>query len=488
MPGIINPGENAAIHFLQLWSGTFKTDYIPKVADLTRRFGKTTRAIPQSKRKLNGNVMEFEFLARPNNGAQATYDMLAPNTAPAPGQYGRYNVTFNAENAALNDFLKLNIGFRLTWYDLQKRADSNFKDAADYIQRDVQQGIEGVAETFARSFHLPADGALGTVATDGKKLADSDLFALASAYSGTPAICKLQLDANAMQRIGDGQRVEIRTAAGVLRANNLIVERVNWGDYSMDVRVATSSHSPGPSVDSAGTTVTNCDTFVATDKIYLNGCYNVVVKLNLDSYFTPSALFFGKNRLTDENYRQLLPNRVSANGAGAPVALTPDMIHDVGRTLAWTQGDGNSKAMKLMCMNYDQYKAISRFGKDEGMTFTPALQSQAPGEWIRKFGYDGTVFHDPNLGTVLIQVDDFAAYGVIDFLDLSHWEYAAPFGNGGFDMMPGGHTGYWTQNMENDGSGEPSLFYSARGMQHYCFVPTHPRKDARLFNLASPTT
>ena len=386
MPGIINPGDNAVIHYLQHWSNTFKVDYQPKVADLTRRFGKTTRAIPKSTKTLNGNVMEYEFQARPNNGAQATYDMLAPNTAPAPGQYGRFNVTFNAENPDLNDFLKINIGFRLTYYDIKKRADANFKDSVDYIQRDVQNGIEGVAETFARSFHLPSDGSLGTIATSGIKLADSDLFSAASAYTGTPATALLKLNANAMQRIGDGQRIEIRTSAGVLRVNNLIVERVNWGDYSLAVRVATSSHSPGPSVDSGGTTVTSTATIVAGDKLYLNGQYNVIPKMNLATYFTPSATFYGKARMSDENYRVLMPNRKDASDGGSATALTPDMIHDMGRTLAWTTGDGNATAMKLMCLNYDQYKAISRFGKDEGFTMTPALQAQVPGEWIRKFG------------------------------------------------------------------------------------------------------
>ena len=98
------------------------------------------------------------------------------------------------------------------------------------------------------------------------------------------------------------------------------------------------------------------------------------------------------------------------------------------------------------------------------------------------------MFHDPNLGSILLQVDDFAAYGTIDFLDLSHWEYAAPFGNGGFDMIDGSSgQGFWERNSENDGSGEPSLIYSARGMQHYAFVPTHPRKDGRIFNLSTPT-
>ncbi len=488
--GIVYPGDNAVINYLQHWSGTFKIDYVDKVADLTRRFGKTTRAIPTSKKTLNGNVFEYEFIARPNNGARVTYDLLAPNTPASPGQYGRYNVTFNAENPALNDFMKINIGFRLTWYDIQKRSDSNFKDPAGYIERDVRQGIEGVAEVFARSFHLPADGALGVVATSGKMNADSDIFALASAYTSGSAICLLKLNANAMQRIGDGQRLELRTSAGVLRANNLIAERVLWGDYSVAIRVAGTSNVPGPSVDSAGATVTNCDAFVATDVLYLNGCYNVVPKLNLASYFTPSTSFFGKARLSDENYRMLLPNRADAgnnsSGGTNTAPLTADMIHDMGRTLAWTNGDGNSKAMRTMVMNYDQYKAISRFAKDEGITLTPALQAQVPGEWIRKFGYDGTVFHDPNLGSVLLQIDDFAAYGVIDFLDLSHWEYAAPFGSGGFEMMPG-QIGYWTQNTENDGSGEPSLFYSARGMQHYAFVPTKPRSDGRIFNLTVPS-
>lgn len=491
MAGIINPGDNAVINYLQHWSGTFKLHYIDKVADLTRRFSKVARMIPDATERLNGNIMEFEFLARPNNGVRATYDLLAPKPPPAPGQYGRFQVKFNAEDPNNNDFIKLDIGFRLTWYDIQKRNDSNWKESpADFIQRDVEQGIAGVKEEYCRSFHLPTDGSLGTIATSGKRNADSDLFAATTTYTTGAAICMLKLDATAMQRIGDGQRIEIRTSAGVLRANNLIVERVGWGDLSLAVRIATSSHSPGPSVDQAGNPVTNFDNVIATDKLYINGNYNVIPKLNLASYFTPSTAFFGKARLTDENYRMLLPNRRAADdsgGTGSPVDLNPDMIHDMGRELAWTMGDGNAQFRHIMCMNYDQYKAMSRFGKDEGITMTPALQAQVPGDWIRKFGFDGVVFHDPVLGSVLIQVDDFAATNVIDFLDLSHWRYAAPFGNGSFDMMPGNSGyGYWSQNSENDGSGEPSLIYSARGMQHYCFVPTHPRKDGRLFNLKTP--
>lgn len=487
MPGILNAPSNA-IAYLQLWSNTFKIDYIPAVADLTRRFGKTTTLIPKSKRTLNGNRAEYEFLARPNNGVQATYALMDPQPQHAPGQYGRFQVVFDHTDASLNDFMKLDLGFRTTWYEIQKRMDSNWKDQiANYIERDVKQGIEGVKETFARSFHLPSDGALGTIATSGKKNADSDLFAYATTYTSGSAVGLLKLDATSMQRIGDGQRIEIRTSAGVLRANNLIVEYVHWGDFTVRVRVATSSHSPGPSVDSGGTTVTNLNAIVATDKIYLNGSYNVIPKMNLANYFSPSTAFFGKARLSDENYAMLMPQRLDAsNGSGTATALTPDMIRKAGRMAAWTSGDGTALVRRVMVSAEDQWIAASRFGQDQTMIFTPALESEIGKEYNKAFGFNGIVFHDPNFGSIMWTIDDFASYGVLDFLNLENWEYLAPFGDGGFSMLDG-QIGYWTQNTENDGSGQPSLVYSARGMQHYCFVPTKPKEDVRIFNLSSPT-
>ena len=85
------------------------------------------------------------------------------------------------------------------------------------------------------------------------------------------------------------------------------------------------------------------------------------------------------------------------------------------------------------------------------MTMLPALQSDIGGKMNKAFGFDGWTLHDPTLGTVAITVDDMAAYGVIDFLDMNTWEMVEPFpGGASFDFLPGEMANIWSRTSYNN--------------------------------------
>lgn len=130
------------------------------------------------------------------------------------------------------------------------------------------------------------------------------------------------------------------------------------------------------------------------------------------------------------------------------------------------------------------------------MTMLPALQSDVGNQMNKAFGFDGWTLHDPTLGTVALTVDDLAAYGVIDFLDMSTWEMVEPFpGGASFDFLPGEMAGMWSRTAYNSDStaqaynakfnGRPSKEFEAQGEQLYAFINVGPKRNVRVMGLDS---
>ena len=140
------------IAYLTTWSSAFEQFYRPGVADYLKRFGKTTRAIQKNpKRKVLGSSMEVTVKNRKNRSSRLSTDLMAPPPDPNPGRYTTYSVRFDHVTAASNDFSALSIGFNTSWYDIKKKADANFKDnMGDFIRQDIEDGLEDVAEEFAK--------------------------------------------------------------------------------------------------------------------------------------------------------------------------------------------------------------------------------------------------------------------------------------------------------------------------------------------------
>ncbi len=95
-----------------------------------------------------------------------------------------------------------------------------------------------------------------------------------------------------------------------------------------------------------------------------------------------------------------------------------------------------------------------------------------------------------------LTVDDMAAYGVIDFLDMETWEMVEPFpGGSSFDFLPGSMAGIWNRKMYNNEtggqgylakySGRPSKEFEAQGEQLYAWINVGPKRNVRILGLDS---
>mgnify|MGYP003627952321 FL=1 len=495
------------IAYLTTWSDAFEQFYRPGVGDYLKRFGKTTRMIPKNgKRKVVGSSMEVTMKTRKNRSARITTDLLAPPPNPGPGAYTTYKVRFDAETAASNDFSALQIGFRTNWYDIKKRTDSTFKDSmGDFIRQDIEDGLQDVAEEFAGSFHYGANQVLATVASDGLKKNDSDRWDSATAtYLDGEATALMKLDPCAIAHIADGELIDIRNVTETnIMLHKVRVVNVNPVDYTIVIACET-----GTTKKTDGTTnETNFN--LLNDKlvddndvmtIYLSGVavgatgVAPTSKGSLNNFFDPSQDYFSiatADRL-NATYRTLMPMRIDAAAGGSDVQLTEDHFRQAGEAVGWANGSYLDADKRVVVMNRDQYRAVNALQKDSGMTILPALQSDVGKEMNKAFGFDGWTMHDPTLGTVALSVDDMAAYGTIDFLDMSTWEMVEPFpGGSSFDFMPGTMAKIWNRSSYNNAGtsygtaydGRPSKEFEAQGEQLYAWLNTGPKRNVRITGL-----
>ena len=479
--------------YLTTWSAAFEQFYRPGIGDYLKRFGKTTRAITKNpKRKVLGTSMEVTMKTRKNRSARLTTDLMAPAPAPGPGQYATYNVRFNHTDASTNDFSALQIGFRTSWYDIKKKTDATFKDSAgDYIKQDIEDGLEDVAEEFAGSFHRDNNGKLGTVSAI--KDDNSDLFDSAQAYQAASTECILKLSNTAIAHIGDGELIDLRnTTDGADEALAIRVVNVNPVDYTITVDIETGSTVGGNNFNVLNASIAAGDVV----DVYLSGSRGIAVKGTLDNFFDSSQAYFSlssSDRL-GSTYRAMLPVRIDASAGGSAVQLTEDHFRKAGEAVGWANGSYLDADKRMMVMNRDQYRAVNLLQKDSGMTMLPALQSDIGSSMNKAFGFDGWTLHDPTLGTVALTVDDLAAYGVIDFLDMSTWEMVEPFpGGASFDFLPGEMAGMWSRTSYNhtntaygaDNNGRPSKEFEAQGEQLYAFINVGPKRNVRVMGLDS---
>jgi hypothetical protein len=471
-----------AFSYLQGWSNTFKTHYYPGIADFLQRFGKITRLMPSKRTQLNGRTMQIEVKGAHNRSTRLSHDLMDAMPDPGPGHYARYNLTFDETSAADNNFPALEIGWRTNIYNIWKQADSNWKGAAAFIRKDIDEGMADIKETLARYLHLPTDGKLATLdATTPKKNDDADNWTDATTYTSGSTTCRIKCQPFSIGRIGIGQIIEIRTSGGELRMNNVKVVDVNPYDKTLDIKLDADTNRQ--SVDSAGADVTTFNAIAASDTLYLSGNYNQAVDGSLAAFFDYSTNYYDADRSTFPN-QILMPIVHALAASGSTVALTEDHLVTAGETGDWQQGDANAKSVRVMSMARDQFRAIRKIAKDGAMTFVPGTSSEVGKNLKRVLGEDGFVLHDPNFGQVAVMVEDFAEYGVIDFLDMSTWEIVEPF-SGGFRMLPGNMTGFWSREGENDGSGRLSKRFAAQGLLSLAIINRGAKRNLRLKALDS---
>jgi hypothetical protein len=491
---------NNAVAFLTVWSEAFEQHYRPGVADFLKRHGKTTRVIPMRKQRVFGNSIEYTVKAFHNRSTRVTNDATKAMPDPAPGEYVTFTVNFDYETATSNDFAVFEVAFRTSIYDLWKRGDRTFKDASDFIRKDVEEGLDDVKETFAKYLHLPADGLLATIDTTGIRNDDDDRWDSASAYTndGTSDTAKIRLATPAIARLGDGQRIEIRNRTGgdTPIVNSVRVTYVHPYYNTIDVQVTTdSTDGEEPGLGGAITTLDEVDDALDagdTVDIYLNGSFDQAPSGTLAQLFDSTTAYYGAVRDPDDTSgtydarnRILIPIRIDLSGGGADVSLTADNYRRVGEAVGWQQGGFQEAGQLVQIMSRYEYRQVSAFVEDEGIKMVPALESEVGRGLNKAFGFDGFILHDPNLGTQMLVVDDFAEPGQIDFLNRSQWEQATPI-DGGFRMFPGEVAGIWSRNTESDGSGRPSKFYSANGLQLAAFVCRWPKGQIRMQGIATP--
>jgi hypothetical protein len=493
--------STAVIQYLSTWSSAFEQFYRPGVADYLKRFGKTTRAIQKNpKRKVLGSSMEVTVKNRKNRSARLSTDLMAPPPDPNPGRYTTYNVRFDHITPGSNDFSALQIGFQTSWYDIKKKSDATFKDTmGDFIRTDIEDGLEDVAEEFASSFHRNSTGLLGTITAIRKN--DSDLFDSAGvAVTGQPTMIA-KVTPTAIAHIMDGDLIDLwDNGDGAYELKNVLVVSVNPVDYTLVLGLNTA---PATTTTTSSTAATNFDllrTVIITDEetvaIYLGGTKGITAKGTLDNFFDISQDYFSvsaANRLLND-FRALNPFRIDAAEGGSDVQLTPDHFRQAGEAVGWANGSYLDADKRMVVMNRDQYRAVNLLQED-GMTMLPALQSDIGKSMNKAFGFDGWTLHDPTLGSVAITVDDLAAYGVIDFLDMNTWEMVEPFpGGASFDFLPGALAGIWNRGSYNEDddagyaasfNGRPSKEFECQGEQLFAWINVGAKRNIRIQGLDS---
>jgi hypothetical protein len=492
--------SNAVIQYLSTWSSAFEQFYRPGVADYLKRFGKTTRAITKNpKRKVVGSSMEVTVKNRKNRSSRLSTDLMAPPPDPNPGRYTTYNVRFDHITAASNDFTALSIGFQTSWYDIKKKSDSTFKDQmGDFIRTDIEDGLEDVAEEFAGSFHRNATGLLGVITAAKKN--DSDLFDSASTSVNSAATILVKVTPTAIAHIMDGDIVDLYDSTDTAyEMKNVLVVNVNPVDYTIVLGISDTPNTVNVS-DADIAVFDVIKTAVDASKvvqIYLSGSKGITCKGTLDNFFDITQDYFSisaANRLLND-FRPLNPVRIDAAAGGSDVQLTADHFRQAGEAVGWANGSYLDADKRMVVMNRDQYRAVNLLQADSGMTMLPALQSDIGKSMNKAFGFDGWTLHDPTLGSVAITVDDLAAYGVIDFLDMNTWEMVEPFPSGAsFDFLPGALAGIWNRGSYNEDSdtsygaaynGRPSKEFECQGEQLYAWINVGAKRNVRIQGLDS---
>lgn len=499
-----------AFSLLQAWSSTFQKHYAPGVADHMKRFGKTTRIIPTSKRRLLGNSVEYEVKAFHNRGTRVTRVPMANQPVHAPGAYGRFNVTWDDTDTSgsTNHFAIFECAFTTNIYNLWKRSDGKFKDSPEFIAKDVAEGLADVRETFAKYIHLDSNGVLAQIDSNyALKQADDDRWDSASTYTDSAAdMCLVRLTASAIGRIGDGQRVDLYNATDTdYNARHARVAYVHPYEETLVLEIVDRGDDmDNTETDTIGTDLADWDDLedeiTAGDTIYIvqTESYGAAPEGTLDKLFEITTDYYGVQRdsvTNNEGWKRMLqPIRIDASAGGASVPLTADWYRRVGEVVGWQQGGFLSGGPALAeVMSKYEYRQIADFVDEAGITITPAVESKIGGQLKKAFGFDGFVRHDPNLGTVMLVVDDFAAPGKIDFINRGQWEQVVPF-PGGFRMFPGDISGIWSRdNQQADGLGwkgssvthVKGKTFSANGLLASTFVCKWPKGQTRLMGLAT---
>lgn len=477
----LDPGGVFA--YLTAFSETFKRDYVPNVFPQTMRHGATTRFLDLSERTLDGVHMEYEVDVHPNRGTVMTTDAHAAAPDHTPGRYGRFVLKWDETDPTKNDFGFLMTGLSKTFYTDQKNSDGNWKPSTSNLAKDFQEMLDDVKENFARSFHIPTSGLIGVVDTGGKKDDDSFSWDDAGTYTSSSTSAKLLVQHTPMSLLPVGQLIEIRDTSNDIVVNHVEITRNEPHEFTIDVRLTAKS------VDNGGAAVTDLDDVAATDRIYLQGGYNQNTTNNLQSFFDESQTYFRTpdgtaiDRTLPVNKWAMPRVLNAAAGSGhTSVDLTPRHIRRAGRMLAFEEGDGNAIVNIMSIMNDDGFEQLTKLDKDKLIKMMPASQSDVGAQIREAFGFNGFVWHDPNIGVIPAVVDDFAAYGAISLLHKADWEIAVPFA-GGFQMVDVGGVGGMWHNISEASTGRPSLKFYARGVMSYCPVCTRPSRQVQIQNL-----
>jgi hypothetical protein len=489
---------DSTVAYLTAWSAAFEQHYRPGMGDKLKRHGKTTRIIEMKKQKMDGLSTEYTVKAWHGRGTTVSMDPMGVSPDPVIGDYVTFTPRFAYDTAggAGNDVAKFEIAFRTTVYDIWKKSDPTFKDSPDFIRKDVEEGMADVKEAFAKHIHMPQTGLLAS-STTAFRNSDSDLFQAATDYTAGSSDAFVQLVDGAIALIGDGQILDMYTAAGGFLAR-VRVSYVNPFEQTIAIVLFDAGATSGPggvqNPTGGGGSLDVANGFSEGGlglNFFLRDSLNAAPRGSLAHLFDPTQAYYGRTRVGragvtagyEPKNRLLIPVRVDASGGGAPVNLTGDLFRRVGEVVGWAQGGFMETAALAQIMSRFEFRQISSFIKDEGITITPALESQVGQKLNKAFGFDGFMLHDPNLGTQMMIVDDFAAAGQITFLSREDWEIITPI-DGGFRMFPGEIGGIWgRESVVSGAQATPGKTYFANGLLLAAFVCRWPKGQIQLRGL-----
>lgn len=311
-----------------------RESYMPEIPELLWKVGSPTLRLLKPSEKLahaaNGGIIQRVITNRANSG-RATGTLLADFKRGRTSTAARVKLRLDYDTPADNDFISIEASTAIPWHDFV----TGGSDAAETVLSRAQDDVfDSLDYTTSVLMHSDATGSIGAInGTKKKEFGSEGTFADASAHAGGDTHASFLVDGHTIGVFKEGVHLDAYTSAGVLTADEMRIDKVNYEENSISVVLSELS------------TVDNVDDLTDNDVIYLAGTKGAGFKCAFKEMFKAdyaSDSWVGGIDRSAQGNRHWIPIRTRSGAATMP--MTKAFLDNAARAIGYRTSESEQEA------------------------------------------------------------------------------------------------------------------------------------------------
>lgn len=462
------PIDSAA--FLEDVSALAQTQYFPELlGQYPGRFGiNTNKWFKPAEKVAVGTGITVQVEVAPADSARFTDDVLSAIAAPDTLDPASVTIRFNKTDATANDFSRVSASVQTSEYDIQEAGRGAIVDFVERVYRNVKSDFE---EKLAIHRNLARTSLLALV-NGTPTQNDHRLHASATATASNTAGVRFPIDNGSIARFRRGSRIDVVSAAGVVRATNIRVTDVNTQDDSIGCEFVSTGITARQSTGNVANIADDDEIFFSGERN--KGIYSVGAWFTMPAA-TGDSFIGGLNRQSQAN-RWMVPTVTREGVASAQV--TTAMFNDLAIAMGYKDEAGIGGILVSDPKVHQRLRG--QIGEDA------FIQNPIDASRMKRFAHFGNIglmYQHPTFGLIQVTADPLMPNTTVRFLVPETWRtyYYASKG-----LQPirenGGHWYRLNENTPNTGKG---LIWKADWFATLCDFCHQPYKNGAILNITN---